>query len=176
MEIKQELLDVSLEDLPLEYVSICSSGNDVSSLASGVDRQLIREAVTTAEIFRHATLLYLFRIMNGDNVPLDDDTILSVRKSLDLLSSLQNIGGPASVLGWNLVTIGSELETSEDREYIRSKWPGLHSLGLSHSFKAQELLEEVWRRRDVARQRGTGSLYPHWQDVMADLGWTLFLS
>jgi len=57
--------------------------------------------------------------------------------------------------------MGSELPASieEEREYIRCRWTGIHGLGLKHSFKAAELLEEVWRRKDRATVTGQ-LIYP----------------
>lgn len=82
--------------------------------------------------------------------------------------------------------MGSELPSSkeEEREYLRCRWAGIHGLGLKHSLKAAELLEEVWKRKDRAVETG-GPLYPRyilgggadgrWQDVMRDNGWELVL-
>jgi hypothetical protein len=59
--------------------------------------------------------------------------------------------------------MGSEIPASmeEEREYIRCRWTGIHGLGLKHSFKAAELLEEIWRRRDRAPENGR-PLYPRY--------------
>jgi hypothetical protein len=43
----------------------------LSSAPPVTDTEILEEAVATTEIFRYCALIYLFRVMHGDSVPLD---------------------------------------------------------------------------------------------------------
>lgn len=118
----------------------------------------------TAEIFRHALLVYLFRAVNGAEVPLDSETQYSIDKSFELLACVPDALGPGSNLGWALVIIGSEVDAPDLRQYLRCRWRGLTLLEMSNNKSGERLTEAVWHRRDAAGPRVL------WQDVMQDIG------
>jgi hypothetical protein len=70
---------LSLRNVPLSAIMICTSSDPLSSTPPLVNTEILEEAVATSEIFRHCALIYLFRVVRGDQVELDGRT----RESLD---------------------------------------------------------------------------------------------
>ena len=70
---------LSLRNVPLSAVMICTSSDPLSSTPPVVDTEILEEAIATSEIFRHCALIYLYRVVRGDKVDLDART----RESLD---------------------------------------------------------------------------------------------
>lgn len=135
----------------------------------GLDKEdLRRRMVATAEIFRHAAHIYVYRIAHGPGIPLSPTMQESLEAALDLLTAVPDAIGPGANLGWCLVVIGAELDLPDQRDYIRSRWPGMHLLGMYNSKQGQQILEEVWAYRDLV----TCSKAPakQWQDVMGKIG------
>ncbi len=120
----------------------------------------------TAEIFRHALLVYVFRVANGAHAPLDEATQFSINEAYRLLPYVPDAFGPGANLGWALVVIGSETDDADLRQYIRCRWRGLTLLEMNNNKSGEILTEEVWRRRDSANTFSRVA----WQDVMQDLG------
>ena len=154
--IEAALRQLSLKDVPLSAIMICTMSEPLSSSLPVIDTEILEESVTASEIFRHSALIYLFRVCHGDSVPLDSRTQESIDEAFRLLPRIPeyppvvegaygSVLGPGSILGWSLTVMGSELPSTmeEEREYIRCRWAGIHGLGLKHSFKAAELLEVV---------------------------------
>lgn len=129
-------------------------------------RDRLQRMCATAEIFRHALLIYLFRVVNGGQVDLDDDTQRSLDQAFDLLPLVPDAVGPGANLGWALVVIGSETDSPDLRQYIRCRWRGLNLLELNNTRSGEKLTEEVWSRRDVTPTK-KGIL---WLTVMQDMG------
>jgi len=165
-QIQQELRSVSLENVPLSAVMICSGSTPLSDTQPVIDTEILSESVATSEIFRRGTSVYTFRAMMGDSVPLDPAT----QEDLDEVQTTFFLGltsgfpitiksprvlpfpscetnfsaqGPGSMLGWAITVMGSELPANmeEEREYLRCRWSGIHGLGMKHSLRAAELLE-----------------------------------
>jgi hypothetical protein len=53
---------------------ICTTSNPLSSTPPVIDTDILEESKATSEIFRNCGLIYTFRVMRGDNVPLDART------------------------------------------------------------------------------------------------------
>jgi hypothetical protein len=70
---------LSLRNVPLSAIMICTSSDPLSSAPPLVDTEILEEAIATSEIFRHCALIYLYRVVRGDSVDLDART----RESLD---------------------------------------------------------------------------------------------
>jgi hypothetical protein len=160
---------VSLENVPLSAVMICSGSTPLSDTQPIIDTEILSESVATSEIFRRASSVYTFRAMMGDSVPLDPATQEDIDEGFRLLSKVPEYSfpartanfsaqGPGSMLGWAITVMGSELPASmeEEREYLRCRWSGIHGLGMKHSLRAAELLEVRYRRPSALI--GTGGL------------------
>ncbi|KAF1843689.1 uncharacterized protein K460DRAFT_149581 [Cucurbitaria berberidis CBS 394.84] len=134
--------------------------------ANGQDQsEFMRHMCANTEIFRYALLVYVFRVVNGLNVPLDMETQYAVEEAFRLLPQLPFINGLGSNLGWALVVIASETNAPELREYIRCRWRSLKLLGMNYNEVGELLTEEVWRRRDDMNYTCDVS----WQTVMQEL-------
>lgn len=129
--------------------------------------------VATAEIFRHACHIYVYRLIHAPEEALSDKMADSLHSALELLTQVPDALGPGANLGWCLVVIGAELDQSHQRDYIRTRWPHLNSLGISNCENARKILEEVWIQRDLF-SHGQGSP-GRWQHIMQDIGQTQIL-
>lgn len=123
----------------------------------------MEKTIATAEIFRHATHVYLHRIGND---PMQDRP--EVQRSVDaifsLLAQVPDAVGPGTNVGRAFVVIGAELDDEERREYIRCRWKILQVLEMGNTDTTASLLEDVWHKRDVARL--FNEKVPRWPDVM----------
>jgi len=72
--IQAELHHVSLKNVPLSAIMICTTSEPLHATPPVVDTEILEQSIATSEIFRNCALIYLFRIMRGDNVPLDART------------------------------------------------------------------------------------------------------
>jgi hypothetical protein len=129
---------------------------------------LAQSAIATAEIFRHATHIYVHRIGSEPTEPLPLRILQSVDAVFDLLPRVPSAVGPGANLGWALVVVGSEVDDEDRREYIRCRWKTLQVLGIGNAETGAALLEDVWSRRDAARLFNES--IPRWQQVMCSSG------
>ena len=152
----------------------CKSTTQAFSTSLGMDEDELRQrALATAEIFRHASHIYVHRIVSGPGTPLPPDLRVSLETALGLLTVVPDALGPGANLGWCLVVLGAELDLLDQRDYIRSRWEGLHLLGIYKAKNGRKILEEVWCQRDLVRQ---GYAVPErWQDTMQRIGETQIL-
>lgn len=149
---------------------VCSKTTQSSYLATVcLDKEdFRRRMVATAEIFRHAAHIYVYRTAYGARVPLTGDMRGSLETALKLLTVVPDAIGPGANLGWCLVVIGAELDLKDQRDYIRSRWSRMHLLGMYNSKSGQRILEEVWTHRDlVGRGKAPAK---SWQEIMQNMG------
>jgi Fungal specific transcription factor domain len=167
-ELKSRINLCALDGLttPSLAVSFGRPGLVATATESWDQSGYMEQMRATAEIFRHALLVYLYRVVNGAHVPLDEDTQRSVDECFELLPRIPDALGPGSNLGWALVIIGCEVNTPDLRHYIRCRWRGLNMLELSNTQAGERLTEEVWRRYD----QGQSGCRVHWQEVLRDIG------
>jgi hypothetical protein len=85
-QIQEELRMISLDNVPLSAVMICSGSTPLSDTQPVIDTEILSESVATSEIFRHAAIVYTFRAMMGDSVPLDPGTQEDLDEGFRLLS------------------------------------------------------------------------------------------
>lgn len=137
--------------------------------AIGMEQEeLRRRIVSTAEIFRHACHVYVYRIANGPEVALTQELQESLNTAQELLTMVPDALGPGANLGWCLVVLGAEMDLVHERDYIESRLDGLHLLGLDNTKNGQRILEEVWAHKDLVVQ---GQASPEsWQDAMQRIG------
>ncbi|KAJ5556478.1 hypothetical protein N7494_000393 [Penicillium frequentans] len=132
--------------------------------------ELTARVVATAEIYRHAAHIYVHRIAYDlTERTLDCAIASSVSEALRLLTLVPDAIGPGAGLGWCLVVIGSEIDSEDQRKYIRSRVHMLHSLGVNSTRSAERILDEIWNQRNMAL-RGDSQRLVRYQDVMRELG------
>lgn len=128
-------------------------------------QELLDRAVATAEIFRHAALIYAWRILEPPCTGTPPHIRDSVCSMFELLPLVPDCIGPGANLGWALVVIGAETDEEDQRQYIRCRYECLHALQMDNSRSAEKLLEAVWRHRDAVNT-GCEPSYRPWQDIM----------
>lgn len=160
--------ELALDSQPHLGIS-CNSAQESFSTRVGLDQEELRtRMVATAEIFRHASHIYVYRIVHGPEEPLTEEMRASLDTAQHLLTVVPDALGPGANLGWCLVVLGAEMDLVDEREYIRSRWAGLHLLGMHNTKNGQKILEEVWSHRDLVVQ---GQASPErWQDIMQRIG------
>ena len=141
----------------------CDSSNTVDQPAETPDHAEHFQAVTaTADIFRYALEIFVTRIIIGTEVPPSDAIRRMVDSALRLLPRIPLVQGPGSNLGWPLVVIGTEVQDPNMRQYIRSRWRGIHMLEMNNSRSGQQVVEAIWRQVDLLDEG-----YDDWQDINA---------
>ncbi|KAE9582887.1 hypothetical protein CGMCC3_g1224 [Colletotrichum fructicola] len=159
-----------MEDNSNPVISIlCDGAQEKYSAMVGLEQEeLRRRMIATAEIFRHTSHLYVYRITHGVEEPLTSDMEESLQTALQLLTQVPDALGPGANLGWCLVVLGAELDLLDQRDYIRSRWYSMHLLGIYNTKSGEKILEAVWNHRDLVR---SGLATPaRWQDIMKDMG------
>ncbi|CAK7199360.1 hypothetical protein SEUCBS139899_002038 [Sporothrix eucalyptigena] len=145
-----------------------ASGQTVPATVTLDEEELRRRMVATAEIFRHASHIYVYRIAHEPEQPLAEDIQASLVAALELLPIVPDALGPGANLGWCLVVIGAELDLGDQRDYFRSRLASLHLLGIHNTKNGHNILEEVWNHRDLVSK---GQAPPErWQDIMQRIG------
>jgi hypothetical protein len=159
--------EIILDSNPLVSISCQSTAPSLTTVGMAQE-ELRRRIVATAEIFRHASHIYVYRIANGPEVPLTEEMQSSLGTAQELLTMVPDALGPGANLGWCLVVLGAEMDLVDERNYVQSKLEGLHLLGLHNTKNGQKILEEVWAHRDLVAQ---GQATPErWQDIMQRIG------
>ncbi|CAH0051415.1 unnamed protein product [Clonostachys solani] len=150
---------------PIQLASAFQSTN-VSTAAntSLCQSDLWKRAAATAEIFRHAAHIYVYRVnaRQGESLPIDIQH--SVDEILNLLNLIPDTRGPGSNLAWPLFTVGLEVDSPELRGIVLDWWQILHLLGMESTRRTERVLVETWRYRDEAKE-GKG-VAANWQEVM----------
>lgn len=166
LKVKIHAAALDIQSSPILAVTCGRSG--LVAAASGHRHQSDHtlRMCATAEIFRHALLIYLFRAVNGPEAALDAEAQRSLDDAFRLLPFVPDAIGPGANLGWALVIIGSETEHPDLRQYLRCRWRGLTLLEMNNAHSGERLTEEVWRQRDTAQ----AGHRVHWQDVMRNFG------
>ncbi|KAH6670989.1 fungal-specific transcription factor domain-containing protein [Plectosphaerella plurivora] len=161
-------LAIDPESSPSIGLSCTSTSHSFSTTVGMDEEELRKRAVATAEIFRHASHIYVHRIAHGPGETLPPDMRRSLDTALGLLTMVPDARGPGANLGWCLVVLGAELDGADERDYITARWENLHLLALSNNRNGQRTLEEAWRRRDLV---ASGRAEPErWQDTMLRIG------
>jgi hypothetical protein len=93
-QIQEELRQISLDNIPLSAVMICSGSTPLSDTQPIIDTEILSESVATSEIFRRAASVYTFRAMMGDSVPLDPSTQEDLDEGFRLLSKVPEYSFP----------------------------------------------------------------------------------
>ncbi|KAH7123275.1 C6 transcription factor [Dactylonectria estremocensis] len=160
--------EIALDSHPLVGIS-CHGSPESFTTSVGIEQEeLRRRMVATAEIFRHASHIYVYRIVHGPEEPLTPEMRISLDTAQHLLTVVPDALGPGANLGWCLVVLGAEMDLLHERDYVRSRWAGLHLLGIYNTKNGQKISEETWSHRDLVSQ---GQASPErWQDIMQRIG------
>ncbi|CAI4213960.1 unnamed protein product [Parascedosporium putredinis] len=89
--------EIILEANPLVSIS-CQSGAEPFSTIGMGQEELRRRMVATAEIFRHSSHIYVYRIVNGPEVPLTEEMEASLGTAQELLTMVPDALGPGANL------------------------------------------------------------------------------
>ncbi len=157
----------------LPSISItCSTGWKLELADCTAERETLIAARAAADVFRHATHIFIHRIVHDAIRPPTDDVQACIDTCFILLTEIPESIGPGAMLGWPLVVLGAEVDALDRRDFIRRRLTSMQRLCLNGGAQCQRLLEEVWRRRDLVhrghatdRERSCS-----WQDVMRDTG------
>ncbi|KAH7131119.1 C6 transcription factor [Dactylonectria macrodidyma] len=160
--------EIALDSHPLVGIS-CHGSPESFTTSVGIEQEELRKRmVATAEIFRHASHIYVYRIVHGPEEPLTPEMRISLDTAQHLLTVVPDALGPGANLGWCLVVLGAEMDLLHERDYVRSRWAGLHLLGIYNTKNGQKISEETWSHRDLVSQ---GQASPErWQDIMQRIG------
>ena len=94
--IEAALRHLSLKDVPLSAIMICTTTEPLASTPPVIDTEILEESVAASEIFRHCAIIYLFRVCRGDSVPLDPRTQESIDEAFRLLPRVPEYSPPIS--------------------------------------------------------------------------------
>jgi hypothetical protein len=167
---KQLLAIVILPGSSLSLSTTCHSQHYVSAADMNDESEILHKARAAAEVFRHATHIFLYRVLHHALVPPSSDIQNSIDMIFKLLSQVPESLGPGSMLGWALTVVGSELDDIDRRDYIRGRFFDLQQLHLNGGELGIQVLQEVWRRRDLLHSGATNDHECDWQSVMKLLG------
>lgn len=168
--LQQLVAETKIDESTVPRLAVCCHGEVVylNPLVDINHHEYFRRLVAVAEIFRHATHLYIHRITHDPGEDLPPEMLQSVEAMVDLLTQVPDALGPGSNLGWCLTVLGAELDSTDLRDYVRTRLQGIRVLGLDNPTSGEKVLEEVWTQRDAHRQTGGG--VQRWQDVMQSMG------
>ncbi|KAF3809802.1 hypothetical protein GCG54_00005346 [Colletotrichum gloeosporioides] len=148
--------------------SICESLVPADILDTLEVRQAAR---ASAEVFRHALHIYVYRILHNPTV--GGECPMEIQSSVDdvfrLIPDIPDTVGPGSFLGWALVVIGAEIDALERRQHIKRRLQSLATMALNHGVLAISVLEEVWHRRDMAVSGLSNNRLFRWEEVLEDM-------
>ncbi|CAI6088097.1 unnamed protein product [Clonostachys chloroleuca] len=169
--LQKEIRDtrISADAIPLLGLTYHRTAQAFSATIGLYEDEMWRRAIATAEVFRHATHIFVYRIIHGPENSLSPEMLESLHSALGLLTLVPDAVSLGPNLGWCLVVLGTELETAERRHYITSRWAGLHLLGIHSTKNGEKILNEVWNHRDLMKQGYPVASEP-WQDIMLRIG------
>ncbi|PHH67408.1 hypothetical protein CDD81_17 [Ophiocordyceps australis] len=169
-ELQTQIRATSMPATSQPGVSItCDAASTALTATLGIaDSELQQRMVAAAELFRHASHIYVHRIVYGPEYALPPDLYASLEAGKQCLVEIPDALGPGANLGWCLVVLGAEMESVEDREYITSRWEALHRLGMYNTKNGQKIVQEVWKHGDLVRQGWATAV--RWQDIMQHIG------
>ncbi|KAJ9149909.1 Zn(2)-C6 fungal-type DNA-binding domain protein [Pleurostoma richardsiae] len=164
---------LSMDSNPRVHILCQQTAESLFTTVDLDEDELRRRMIATAEIFRHACHIYVYRLVHPPSEGLSPPMMDSLQTALELLTLVPDALGPGANLGWCLVVLGAEVDLNDQRDYIRLRWPHLDLLGIDNYKNAQMIVEEVWNQRD--RVNHGGAIPGRWQEVMQHLGQTQIL-
>ncbi|KAI1078993.1 aldehyde dehydrogenase family-domain-containing protein [Whalleya microplaca] len=179
----QTHIQASRVDSPPQFSMLGRKGDAPASLAElcpadPFEETELREAArASAEIFRLAVQIYVFRIihdpMTTGRCPYDIRE--AIDRAFEYFPLIPDTVGPGAFLGWALVVIGAEIDALDRREHVRRRLQSLVLLALNHGTLGLVVLDEVWRRRDAVVAGTSNNRRCRWQEVMEDMNVDLAL-
>ena len=116
--------------------------------------RLQEEANHTAEAYRLATLLHLHQSI-PELLPANQSLAsFSAQMGVQILNYLARVASSSGTLIvqiYPLLVGGCEVQSEDDRAWVRDRWKVMKSrMGIGNVNKAEEVMGEVWQRRDAA--------------------------
>ncbi|RJE24539.1 C6 transcription factor [Aspergillus sclerotialis] len=110
--------------------------------------------VNTAEAYRHATFIYLYRVIYNIGTP-HPVTIRHVQRCRDALRAVPVESPLTSVHVWPLFTAGCESSDLADRAFYRQRLKDMYDHRKLRSLaRVRMAMEDVWVQKDTEAQRG----------------------
>jgi hypothetical protein len=111
----------------------------------------IQHALQTAEAYRYATLLHLHQAV--PEIPSMTSAELA-RQVLIKLATVPISSRLVIVQIYPLLAAGCEVETTEDREWVKERWESMvQRMWIGNVDRCWEVMQEVWSRRDQAAEK-----------------------
>lgn len=134
----------------------------------------MQSILNNAEAYRHSAFIYLYRTIRS--LPRSHSLVQKhVHASLIACSNVVNLAeqchdGPMSALLWPLFVASCEAMTDEDRELAMSAFGGTERRqGMNNIARAWEIVQEVWRRADLA----VDGYEVSWRDICEELDYNI---
>ncbi|CAL5874768.1 uncharacterized protein PFLUO_LOCUS9070 [Penicillium psychrofluorescens] len=106
----------------------------------------------TAQAYRHAALVYLYRVWHNVGAP-HPTTLDHVHQCLSFLSRVPTESPLVSIHTWPLFTAGCESILPAQRQFVRSRLDDMFVARRFPSLKnLKSDIENVWRRKDAAHE------------------------
>lgn len=154
----------TLRPLPKNTISIVSSAGELKqeleSWSPTLSQQMtkvedpswdLNSCLATAEAYRYAALLYLHQAV--PELPSLSSRELA-EKVLMLLAGIPATSRTIVVHIFPLLISGCEALPGEERQWVGSRWEALdRRMHIGNINCAVEVVREVWRRKDILRQR-----------------------
>ena len=131
-----------------------------------------------AHAYRHSAVVHLYRSIyeaSRENETVQHHT----HHSLVYCMGTVNSSGPMGALLWPLFVAACEAKTGEDRAMAREAFERIEKhQGMTNIERAWLIVQEVWRRADVAEIEAGGvaatNTHPDlWREVSRDMGLTI---
>lgn len=104
--------------------------------------------VNTAEAFRHAAYIYLYRVIDNIGAP-DPRTLRHVKHCIDALRSTAITSPLLSVHAWPIFTAGCEALDASERDFCRQRLDDMYNdRKLLSLLRIRRAMEDVWSQKD----------------------------
>lgn len=138
-----------------------------------LDENRMQSIVNNAEAYRCSALVYLYHEVNlypTSSPSVQKWTRLSLFACSNVIDSAQHsFDGPMSALLWPLFTASCNAIDQTDRDLARNVFVAIDQRqGMRNIVDAWAVVEEVWRRVDLAEW--TGSDEVNWRDICQERG------
>jgi hypothetical protein len=114
----------------------------------------LHEVRLTAEAYRHAAFIYLYRVWENFGAP----NPITLKHVQQCISHIQQIAVASSLVSshtWPLWTAGCEAVRSEDREFVKTRFQAMYESRKFPSLtKIIRDIEEVWTAKDTEQLVG----------------------
>jgi hypothetical protein len=139
----------------------------------------MQSILNNAEAYRHSAFVYLYRTIRS--LPRSHPSVQNhAHIALFACSNVVKLAeqchdGPMSALLWPLFVAACEAVTEEDRKLALAAFGGTERRqGMNNIARAWEIVQEVWRRKDLADLAGD-DIEVNWRDIGDEMGYNIVL-